>query len=221
VLGLIGPHEFVPLAEESGLITDVDAWVLRQACTQAQAWVTEGLPSIRMAVNLSGRHFQSSDRLLETIRGVLVDTRFAADLLELEVTEGIAVHEADETIALLRRVRELGVHFAIDDFGTGYSVLGRLQRFPVDRLKIDRSFVSEIESAHADAPIVAAMIAMARSLRLETVAEGVETLEQQTFLRNHGCDTAQGFLFSHPVEPDEIVRLLRTPSVGFNVSAVS
>jgi diguanylate cyclase (GGDEF)-like protein len=221
LLGLIGPHEFVPLAEESGLITDVDAWVLRQACTQAKAWASEGLPSIRMAVNLSGRHFQSSDRLLETVRAVLVDTGFDPDLLELEVTEGIAVHEAEETIALLRRVRELGVHFAIDDFGTGYSVLGRLQRFPVDRLKIDRSFVSEIESAHGEAPIVAAMIAMARSLRLKTVAEGVETLEQQTFLRNHGCDTAQGFLFSHPVEPDEIVRLLRTPSVGFNVSAVS
>ncbi len=122
---------------------------------------------------------------------------------------------------MLQRVRELGVQLAIDDFGTGYSMLGRLQRFPIDRLKIDQSFVREITSAQGEAPIVSAMIALARSLHIDVVAEGVETLEQQTFLRNHGCDHAQGFLFSHPVEADEIARIVRSSSIGFNVTAVS
>jgi diguanylate cyclase (GGDEF)-like protein len=219
ILGLVGPQEFVPLAEESGLIVDVDAFVMREACRQTQAWVDEGLKPIRIAVNLSGRHFQS-DRVLDLIRSVLVETALDPAQLELEVTESVAVREADDTRSLLDRVRDLGCQLAIDDFGTGYSVLGRLQHFPIDRLKIDRSFISEIKSSHGEAPIVAAMIAMARSLRLEVVAEGVETLEQQTYLRNHGCDTAQGFLFSHPVEADELSRLLRTPSIGFSVTGV-
>ena len=221
VLGLIGPHEFVPLAEESGLIVAVDTWVMHEACQQAKAWVDQGLPELRMAVNLSGRHFQASERLLDTVQLALLESGLDPLALELEVTEGIAVGEEQGTGRLLQQVRELGVRIAIDDFGTGYSMLGRLQKFPIDKLKIDRSFVMEIETAHGEAPIVAAMIAMARSLKIEVVAEGVETLEQQTFLRFHGCDQAQGFLFSHPVEAGEIEHLLRTPSLGFNVSAPS
>jgi diguanylate cyclase (GGDEF)-like protein len=221
LLGLIGPHEFVPLAEESGLIVAVDTWVLEEASRQAKRWIDEGLPPVRMAVNISGRHFHSSERLVDVVERVLGLTGLPADLLELEVTEGIAVGEEEVTARALQQIRDLGVKLAIDDFGTGYSMLGRLRSFPIDRLKIDRSFVSEIQSHHVDAPIVSAMIAMARSLHIECVAEGVETLEQQIFLRNRLCDQAQGFLYSHPVEPDDIVRLLCTPSVGYNLAAVS
>jgi diguanylate cyclase (GGDEF)-like protein len=221
VLGLIGPNEFVPLAEESGLIVAVDTWVLQEACSQAKAWTDEGLPPVRMAVNISGRHFHSTDRLVEAVERALGFTGLPAEQLELEVTEGIAVGEEDVTARALNQIRDLGVKLAIDDFGTGYSMLGRLRSFPIDRLKIDKSFVAEIESHNQDAPIVSAMIAMARSLHIECVAEGVETLEQQIFLRNRMCDQAQGFLYSHPVEPDAIAHLLRTPSVGYNLSVAS
>jgi diguanylate cyclase (GGDEF)-like protein len=221
VLGLIGPHEFVPLAEESGLIVAVDLWVMQEACRQAKIWLDEGLPEIRMAVNISGRHFHSSERLVDVVERALGLTGLPAELLELEVTEGIAIGEEDATARALNQIRDLGVKLAIDDFGTGYSMLGRLRSFPIDRLKIDRSFVNEIESHHIDAPIVSAMIAMARSLHIECVAEGVETLDQQIFLRNRMCDQAQGFLYSHPVEADDIVRLLKTPSVGYNLSVAS
>jgi diguanylate cyclase (GGDEF)-like protein len=219
-LGLLAPVEFVPLAEESGLIVDVDTWVLRRSARQAATWLREGLPPVRVGVNVSARHFQSPERLIGTIRDVLSDSGLPPMLLELEVTEGLAVTE-DESALVLQRIRDMGVSISIDDFGTGYSMLGRLSRFPVDRLKIDRSFVKEIRSSRDEAPIVAAIIAMARSLKIETVAEGVETLEQQTYLRNRSCDLAQGFLFSTPVEADELERLLRSPSLGFNVSSVS
>ena len=221
VLGLIGPHEFVPLAEESGLIVAVDLWVMQEACRQAKVWLDAGLPQIRMAVNISGRHFHSSERLVDVVERALGFTGLPAELLELEVTEGIAIGEEEATARALNQIRDLGVKLAIDDFGTGYSMLGRLRSFPIDRLKIDRSFVNEIESHHNDAPIVSAMIAMARSLHIECVAEGVETLEQQIFLRNRMCDQAQGFLYSHPVEAADIVRLLQTPSVGYNLSVAS
>ncbi|MBA2281878.1 MAG: EAL domain-containing protein [Acidimicrobiia bacterium] len=218
--GLLAPAEFVPLAEESGLIVGVDTWVLRHATRQAARWLQDGLPPVRVAVNLSARHFQSPERLVGTIRDSLADSGLPPALLELEVTEGLAVHE-ESSAEVLQRLRDLGTSISIDDFGTGYSMLGRLHRFPVDRLKIDGSFVREIVSARADAPIVAAIIAMARSLGIETVAEGVERLEQQTFLRNRSCDLAQGFLFSMPAEPEEVARMLRTPSVGFNLAPLS
>ena len=221
VLGLIGPAEFVPLAEESGLIVALDSWVLDKATRQLRSWIDDGLPPVRMAVNFSGRHFQSSERFLETVHRALAVTGIDPTLLELAVTESIAVGEEDGTALVLQKVREVGVKVAIDDFGTGYSMLARLQRFPIDCLKIDRSFVMQIPSAHGEAPIVAAMIAMARSMKIAVVAEGVETLEQQTFLKLHGCDAAQGFLFSHPVEAEEIAHLLRTPSVGLNLQASS
>jgi EAL domain-containing protein (putative c-di-GMP-specific phosphodiesterase class I) len=217
VLGTLGPNEFVPLAEESGLIVDVDTWVLRQATMQGRDWLEAGLPPVRVAVNISARHFQSPERLVGTVRDVLAASGLPPALLELEVTEGLAIHE-DRSAEVLQRLRDLGVSISIDVFGTGYSMLARLHRFPVDRLKIDRSFVREIVSHQAEAPIVAAIIAMALSLGIETVAEGVETLEQQIYLRNRSCDLAQGFLFSYPSEASEIDRLLRTPSVGFNLA---
>jgi diguanylate cyclase (GGDEF)-like protein len=220
VLGTLGPNEFVPLAEESGLIVDVDTWVLRVASRQCANWLSDGLPPVRVAVNISARHFQSPERLVGTVRDVLAESSLPPALLELEVTEGLAITE-ETSAEVLQRLRDLGVSISIDDFGTGYSMLARLHRFPVDRLKIDRSFVREIISPHADAPIVSAIIAMARSLGIETVAEGVETLEQQIYLRNRSCDLAQGFLFSYPSEAAEIERLLRTPSVGFNLAPLS
>jgi diguanylate cyclase (GGDEF)-like protein len=219
VLGLIGPHEFVPLAEESGLIVAVDHWVLDRACQQAKKWIDQGLPHVRMAVNISGRHFHASERLVEVVERTLGLVGLPADMLELEVTEGISVGDDEVTARALNLIRDLGVKLAIDDFGTGYSMLGRLRSHPIDRLKIDRSFVAEIESHNGEAPIVSAMIAMARSLKIECVAEGVETIEQQIFLRNHGCDQAQGFLYSHPVEADEIERMLRSSSIGLNLAS--
>jgi diguanylate cyclase (GGDEF)-like protein len=215
-LGLLAPVEFVPLAEESGLIVEVDTWVLREACRQAAAWLDSGLHPIRVGVNLSARHFQSPERFIGTIRDAISDTGLPSMLLELEVTEGLAVTE-DESALVLQRIRDLGVSISIDDFGTGYSMLGRLSRFPVDRLKIDRSFVKEIRSARDDAPIVSAIIAMARSLRIETVAEGVETVEQQQFLLNRGCDIAQGFLYSHPDTAEDLEAVLRIPA-GFDTT---
>jgi diguanylate cyclase (GGDEF)-like protein len=219
-LGMLAPYEFVPLAEESGLIVEVDTWVLRHACEQVASWIAQGLPPVRVAVNMSARHFQSPERLVGTIRDALHDTGLPAGLLELEVTEGLAVVE-DRSAETLQRVRDLGVSISIDDFGTGYSMLGRLHRFPVDRLKIDRSFVREIVSSKAEAPIVSAIIAMARSLGIESVAEGIETLEQQTYLRNRGCDLGQGFLFSHPVEAVEIERMMRSDSFGLNLTPLT
>jgi EAL domain-containing protein (putative c-di-GMP-specific phosphodiesterase class I) len=218
-LGMLAPNEFVPLAEESGLIVEVDTWVLRKACAQAAEWCRNGLP-MRVAVNLSARHFQTPDRLIASISNTLADTGLSPSMLELEVTEGLAVVE-DRSAETLQRVRDLGVSIAIDDFGTGYSMLSRLHRFPVDRLKIDRSFVREIVSHHVEAPIVSAIIAMARSLGIETVAEGIETIDQKTYLGNRSCDLGQGFLFSHPVEAEEIERLASIPSSGITLAPLS
>lgn len=217
--GLLGPYEFVPIAEESDLILDVDAWVLRAACRQGLAWDAEGLAPLRIAANLSARHF-ADDRVVARVAGVIEETGFPASRLELEITESVALRESEGTLAVLRRVRELGVQFAIDDFGTGYSALAQMQRFAVDRLKIDRTFVNQITSAHGAAPLVSAFIGIARALDLEVVAEGVETLEQQTFLRHHGCFEVQGFLYSRPVPADEITKLVRSPSRGLMLDAV-
>lgn len=213
--GLLGPMEFVPLAEQSGLVVELDAQVLRRACLQARAWRDVGLRPVRMAVNLSGRNF-TSGRLLETVRQALEEASLPPDALELEITEGLALRDPEGAFALLARLRDLGVKVAIDDFGTGYSALGRLHRFPVDRLKIDRSFVGGITSADGNAPLVSAFLGIARGLRLGVIAEGVETVEQATFLHRHGCEEAQGFLFSRPVEPDEIARLLASTSLGLD-----
>ena len=200
------------MAEESGLIIDLDDWVMRIACTQARAWSDAGLPPVRMAVNLSGRGFWRS-RIVERVTEVLILTGVNPEQLELEVTESMAIDAVTDTRPLFRELEALGVRLAIDDFGTGYSALGRLQGLPFHTLKIDRSFVMGVENPHDEAPIVAAMIAMAHALKLEVVAEGVETDAQRSFLARHGCDIAQGYLFGRPVEPAEIEQLLRPESV--------
>jgi diguanylate cyclase (GGDEF)-like protein len=215
-LGLLTPADFVPLAEESDLVVEVDTWVMRHACRQAVEWDAAGLPPLRMAANLSGRNF-SDDRIVGRVAMVLQETGLAADRLELEITESLALRESEGALEIVRRVRDLGPRFAIDDFGTGYSALAQMQRFPVDRLKIDRTFVNQITSAQGVAPLVSAFIGIARALRLEVVAEGVETLEQQSFLRMHGCKEAQGFLYSRPIPPEQIVDMVRKPSLGLHV----
>jgi diguanylate cyclase (GGDEF)-like protein len=211
-LGLIAPDTFIPLAEESGLIVALDDWVMRTACAQARAWADAGLPRLRMAVNLSGRGFWRA-RIVERVTEVLALTRVDPDQLELEVTESMAVDAVTDARPLFRELEALGVRLAIDDFGTGYSALGRLQGLPFHTLKIDRSFVVGVENPYDEAPIVAAMIAMAHALKLEVVAEGVETEAQHAFLARHGCDIGQGWLFGRPVAAAEIEALLRPDQV--------
>ena len=205
--GIIAPSRFIALAEEMGLIIPIGAWVLRQACVQTRAWHLAGLGELRVAVNLSPRQFTQKG-LVQSIAAILTDSGLAARYLELEVTESMVMSDVDHAITILRELKQLGVQIAIDDFGTGYSSLSYLRRFPIDVLKIDQSFVSDITLAEDDAAIVHAIISLARGLRLQVIAEGVETNEQLAFLREHGCHQVQGFLFSQPVPALEFAALV-------------
>jgi diguanylate cyclase (GGDEF)-like protein len=206
-LGMVSPADFIPLAEETGLIVPISAWVLHTACTQVKAWQDAGLPPLLMSVNLSPRQFRQKD-LVETIAAALRETGLEARYLDLEITEGTVMHHADKAIAILNELNALGVQLSVDDFGTGYSSLSYLKRFPVQRLKIDQSFVRGVTSDPNDAAIVTAVVAMAKNLKLKLVAEGVETEEQRAFLDTLDCDEYQGFYFSKPVPPEDFVRLL-------------
>jgi EAL domain-containing protein (putative c-di-GMP-specific phosphodiesterase class I) len=181
--------------------------VLHTACTQAKAWQDAGLPPLLMSVNLSPRQFRQKD-LVETIAAALRETGLEARYLDLEITEGTVMHHADKAIAILNELNALGVQLSVDDFGTGYSSLSYLKRFPVQRLKIDQSFVRGVTNDPNDAAIVTAVVAMAKNLKLKLVAEGVETEEQRAFLDTLDCDEYQGFYFSRPVPPEDFVRLL-------------
>ena len=194
---VMGPVEFIPIAEDTGLIIPLGEWVLLEACSQAQAWQARH-PGLRIAVNLSARQFRQKD-LSGMIERVLGETGLAPGLLELELTESMLMHHAEETVLILRRLDEMGVRLAIDDFGTGYSSLSYLKRFPIHTLKIDRSFVCDISTDPGDAAIVTAIVAMARSLDLNVIAEGVETEEQAAFLRALACHQAQGYHFGRPM----------------------
>ena len=206
-LGMVPPAEFIPLVEETGLIIPIGEWVLRQACMQARAWRDEGLPKLRIAVNLSARQF-AQPGLPDLVAQILRETNLDPYCLELEITESLLMTDAEEAINTLRALKNLGIQLAIDDFGTGYSSLSYLKRFPIDRLKIDKSFVSDIVSDPDDAAVAQAVIAMAHSLRLGVTAEGVETKAQQAFLKAKRCDEVQGYYFSHPVVPQRIASLL-------------
>ncbi len=195
---LVAPGKFIPIAEETGLIVPLGEWVLRTACAQARAWLDAGLPPLLMAVNLSGRQFQS-ENMVALVRAALADSGLPAQYLELELTESIVMNQAEQAIATLDALKALGVRLAIDDFGTGYSSLAYLKRFPIDKLKIDRSFVHGVADNTDDREIAATIIAMARSLNLDVLAEGVETEQQLAFLRLYGCDQYQGFLFGKPM----------------------
>lgn len=212
-LGSVSPVQFIPVAEETGMIVSIGKWVLRTACEQNMAWQRQGLPPVRMAVNLSVRQF-ADDKLVDDIAGILRDTGMAPELLELEITEGMVVHHPEHALKLLRAIKALGVRLAIDDFGTGYSSLGQLKHFPIDTLKVDRSFIRDIATNAGDKAITEAIIAMGKTLNLTVVAEGVETIEQETFLREQACDEMQGFYFSKPVPADDFAALLIAQRTG-------
>ena len=206
--GLIPPMEFIPIAEETGLIIPIGEWVLQTACEQTQAWHQAGLNTLRIAVNLSGRQFKQHD-LIKSVQNTLDSTRLDPQYLELELTESILMHDVEENISTLLKLKETGLKLSVDDFGTGYSSMSYLKRFPLDTLKIDRCFVKDIMTDPNDAAITKAIIALAKSLDLTTIAEGVETEDQFTFLREQGCDQIQGYLISRPLPAEEIIALLK------------
>jgi diguanylate cyclase (GGDEF)-like protein/PAS domain S-box-containing protein len=208
-LGLIYPGQFVPIAEECGLIVPVGRWVLREACRQTQAWLDSGLRAVPVAVNISAVEFRH-ESFLEGVALILKETGLAPRYLELELTESILMHDAESSASVLEALKAMGVQLAIDDFGTGYSSLSYLKRFPIDSLKIDQSFVRDIATDADNATIVAAVIGMGRNLKQRVIAEGVETHEQLAFLRTQLCDEGQGFQFSHPLSAEDFAPLLVT-----------
>lgn len=206
-LGVVPPAEFIPVAEETGLIIAIGEWVLRKACAQAKAWVDEELPVARMAVNVSGQQFVMKEFPL-LVASVIKETGIPASMLELEITESIVMKDEGWAEQALAELKALGVSLAIDDFGTGYSSFGRLRRFAVDRLKIDQSFIRSLIDCNDDRAIAAAIIAMSRSLRIKVTAEGVESFPQLLFLQEHDCHEAQGFLFSRALPAADAHKLL-------------
>ena len=206
-LGMVAPDRFISVAEETGLIVPIGAWVMRTACTQNKAWQEAGLGELRVAVNLSARQF-GAPNLVNEIAAVLDETGLAPDRLEIELTESLFMSDVTLAVETLHSMKKLGVNLSIDDFGTGYSSLSYLSRFPIDVLKIDRSFVSDITRDASDAAIVASIIALAHNLKLDVIAEGVETKEQLDYLRRHGCDEMQGYYFSRPLAADAFEQML-------------
>jgi EAL domain-containing protein (putative c-di-GMP-specific phosphodiesterase class I) len=199
--GLVSPIEFIPLAEETGLIIPIGEWVLRAACQQLKAWHDAGWPKLYVTVNLSGLQLQQAN-LVDTVRSALHDTGLDPHCLILEITESMLMERVEETLLTLQALKATGVRLAIDDFGTGYSSLAYLKRFPVDVLKIDRAFIRDMTDNADGVSIVQGIIALAHSLRLKVVAEGVETADQHSYLATLKCNLIQGFLLSQPVPAD-------------------
>jgi len=209
--GLVSPAKFIPIAEDNGLIIPIGEWVLRTACAQNRAWQLAGLPPIRMSVNLSARQFEAPN-LVEVVRQALEETGLQASYLELEVTESFLMGDIQRSIQTLKELRELGIWLALDDFGTGYSSLNYLKRFPVNMLKIDRSFVQDVTSNPDSAAVTDAIIALAKSLQLKITAEGVETQEQLEYLQKRGCQEGQGYYFGIPAPAERITDILKENS---------
>jgi diguanylate cyclase (GGDEF)-like protein len=206
--GLVSPARFIPVAEETGLIVSIGERVLSQACAQNRRWQEQGLAPFCMSVNLSARQFQQPD-LKNMVARVLRESRLDPKWLDLELTESLLMSEADRTVSTLNALHSMGVGLALDDFGTGYSSLSYLKRYPIDTIKIDQSFVRHITTDSDDAAIAIAIIAMAHSLKLTVVAEGVETEEQRSFMVQHRCDAIQGYLLSAPLPADDVTAWLR------------
>jgi diguanylate cyclase (GGDEF)-like protein/PAS domain S-box-containing protein len=217
-IGIVPPAQFIQLAEETGLIVPIGEWVLGTACAQSRAWRDAGYPAIRISVNISGRQFRQKD-IGENVSRIVRETGADPRQVELELTESIIMKNEEETIKTLHALKDLGLNLSIDDFGTGYSSLSYLKRFPIDYLKIDRSFIRDVTTSPDDAAITRAIIAMAHSLKLKVVAEGVEKEDQMEFLRAEGCDEMQGFFFSPPVPAESFIRLVeegKSLPVGMN-----
>ena len=205
--GLMTPDDFIPIAEETGLIYPIGEWVMHTACEQMKRWHDAGHDDLRVAVNLSARQFQQRD-LTTMIERVLAETHYPAAALDVEITESIAMHNAELSLGIMRRLKEMGISISIDDFGTGYSSLSYLKRFPIDTVKIDQNFIRDLSRDSNDGAIISAVISMARALKLRVVAEGVETEEQLAFLLRQHCEVIQGFLYSRPVPAEEFELVL-------------
>ena len=214
--GKVLPAQFIPIAEENGLIPPIGEWVLREACRQNQEWRKLGLMKITMAVNLSSVQFRQKN-LGEIIKAILSESGLAPSGLELEITESVVMQDAEAAILLLEDMKAMGLKLSVDDFGTGYSSLNYLKRFPIDKFKIDQSFVRDLTTDTDDAVIVSTIISMAHSLKLKVIAEGVETAEQLAFLKQQGCDEIQGYYFSQPVSAEEFRKLLSSGSGLFEI----
>jgi diguanylate cyclase (GGDEF)-like protein len=212
-LGMVSPMQFIQVAEETGLIVPIGKWVLQTACLQNVAWQKQGLPRMKIAVNLSARQF-SDEHLLRDVAAILKSTGMQASLLELEIHESLLIQDIEKTLKILTALKGVGVKIAIDDFGSGFSSLSTLQRFPLDTIKIDRSYIRDIATRAEDSNLTEAIIAMGKSLSLTVVAQGVETKEQADFLREHACDEFQGFYFNKPVSADQFTELLQAQSAG-------
>jgi EAL domain-containing protein (putative c-di-GMP-specific phosphodiesterase class I) len=195
------------MAEETGLIVPLSKWVIREACTQHRLWGQQQLPDLTLAVNLSPRQFLD-DQLLNDIAATINEFELDPTLLELEITESMMMHNPDKTVQILGGLKSMGIRIAIDDFGIGYSSLSHLKKFPIDTVKIDRSFIQDVPGDRADEAITEAIIAMGKSLKIKVVAEGVETMEQLQFLARNGCDEIQGYFFSKPTTAEEFTKLL-------------
>jgi EAL domain-containing protein (putative c-di-GMP-specific phosphodiesterase class I) len=206
----VAPNIFIEIAEETGLIYKIGEWVLETACRQSRAWEDQGLRPVTMSVNLSPVQLRRGN-IVETIRSIVAASGMSSALLELELTEGALMENADESASFLNELRSAGITIAIDDFGTGYSSLSYLKKFNIDRIKIDRSFVHDIGIDSDDEAITCAIIALAKALHFEVIAEGVETAPQRAFLLEHGCSLAQGFYYSPAVVPESIADMLRLP----------
>jgi len=207
-LGMVPPDKFIPLADETGLIGEIGQWVLFEACAQTKRWHDAGMAGLKIAVNVSAVQFRKGE-LTRVVAEALAKTGLPSSCLDLEITETVLMQEADATIATLNELKAMGVCISVDDFGTGYSSLAYLKRFPIDTLKIDKSFLRDVTSDAHNAAIVHTVIALARSLDLESIAEGVETREQLDFLRVEGCDRIQGFYFSRPLAPQALCEFMR------------
>jgi diguanylate cyclase (GGDEF)-like protein len=205
--GTVSPLQFIPLAEETGLIVPIGRWVLREACAQNMAWQRHGLRPISMAVNLSPRQF-ADEHLLEDVDEALAGSGMSPVLLQLEVTESMVMRNVSRAVRVLDAIRSRGIRLAIDDFGTGYSSMSLMKQLPIDTIKIDRSFVRDLPDDSEDRAIAQAIIGMGNALGMTVIAEGVETAEQEAFLRTHGCDEIQGFLFSKPLPSRQLADLL-------------
>jgi EAL domain-containing protein (putative c-di-GMP-specific phosphodiesterase class I) len=206
-LGMVYPDDFISLAEETGQIFKIGEWVINEACRQNKAWQLAGLEPIRIAVNLSSLQFMQ-EGLCQTIADILQKNQLKPEYLELEITESIMMRNIDQTISIIHELSEMGINVSVDDFGTGYSSLSYLKKFPLESLKIDKSFVLDIPEDKDDMMITSAIISMAKSLNLKVVAEGVESAGQVEFLKEHQCDMMQGYYFSRPVTADNFAILL-------------